>query len=230
MEPPRDPPRAGSSSLLASSLQPLLAQTALPRSQCFDAWWYDPKGPAPACNPMAHFAGRAFDDIVRSGTVLQVRTLAGRLLLEWSPAENTDVGTRSLALTICAARTLRVPRRCLFMTWLLPASVAARATTPGTVVPITCTVMDIDEDFLYTDVDYECFCCGDPCEDADDACAPRSRVENCERCQPCLLCEECSFQFADRSCCPLCLTVEDLPRLTPRQMRRACLVRPALRA
>ena len=165
-----------------------------------------------------------------------MRTLAGRLLLDWSHTENTDAGTLSLALTIFAARTLGVPRRCLFMTWLLPPSVAAHAPTPGTVVPITCTLMDIDDDFFERNVDYECLCCGDPCEDADDvflglATRRRSRVENCERCAPCFLCEECSFQLADGSrCCAICLEAADLQSLTPRQMRRACLVQPALRA
>ena len=184
---------------------------------------------------MARFAGRAFGDVVRSGTVLQVRTLAGRLLLDWSPLEDTDAGTLTLALTICTARTLGVPRRCLFMTWLLPLSVAARAATPGTVVPITCTLMDIEDDFLDRDADYECYCCGDPCEDADDVFLSltrghRSRVENCNRCTPCFLCQECSFQIADGSrCCPWCLESLDLQSLTPRQIRRACLVHPALR-
>ena len=99
--------------------------------------------------------------IVRSGTVLEVRTLGGGLLLEWPLAEDTDVSTLSLAFTIYVARTLGVPRQCLSMTWLLPPSVAGLAPT-ATVVPITCTVSDLDELF-WTEVDTECFCCGDPC-------------------------------------------------------------------
>ena len=150
-----------------------------------------------------------------------------------SLADNTDVETLTPALTINVARTLGVPRRCLFMTWVLPPSVTLLAPTPGTVVPITCTVMDMDEDF-WTQVDTECYCCGDPCLPCEATCFPwdeeRARAQNCERCLPDGVCKECSLQLADGSCCLLCLEPEDLPCLTRRQKHRAFLVRPALRA
>ena len=166
---------------------------------------------------MAHFAGQKEGDIVRRGTVLQLHDLAAQLLLAYSLPGDTDVGTLSLALTTCAARTLAVPHRCIFLTWPPPPLVRA---SPGTVVNITCTLVDLDESFV--GADGECFACGDTCEDADDPRVARTREQNCVRCVPCYLCLACSFSVI--SCCPFCLEPGELELLTPTQRRRACLV------
>ena len=134
---------------------------------------------------MAHFAGQKEEHIVRGGTVLQLHDLAAQLLLGYVLQKDTDVGTLSLALTTCAARTLAVPHRCIFLTWPL-----VRA-SPGTVVNVTCTLVALDEDFV--GADGECFACGDTCEDAGGPLVARTREPTCVRCVPCDFCPACLF-------------------------------------
>ena len=40
-----------------------------------------------------------------------------------------------------------------------------------------------------------CFCCDDPCDDADHTGAPRTCIDNCVRCFPCFLCVACRVQI-----------------------------------
>ena len=170
---------------------------------------------------MAHFSGRAPGDGVPEGALIQLHRCSGDEVLEWRLPAQSDVTTISVALTIAAGRSLHVPRRCIHLTW--PDQSVPLGARP---VVVWCVVVELDEDF---DTDhFECFCCGDPCEDADLG-LDLTRDDNCLRCSPCYLCPRCSVVLPDGPCCFWCMDSTEVRHLSRRQLAWAFLVRPSLR-
>ena len=103
------------------------------------------------------------------------------------------------------------------LSWMANVSIA--------VSQLSYAVHDEDPDDIE---DMYCFCCRDPCDDADLPGAPRSRETNCMRCKPCYLCHACRFQLPKGGwLCFNCLEPEHELLLDDRTMTRFSLVQPS---
>jgi hypothetical protein len=141
------------------------------------------------------------DTEVPANCIVKVNTTTGKCLISVAIGAPCDLIVVSLALVIVIAKRISAPRMSLHLVWpVLPASGA-----DTTMVDVQCIVSPMSEHRWWLDepeVDeedgvVECDVCQDPCPDADRRDAPRSRKENCVRCEPCCLCALCRVQKVD---------------------------------
>ena len=105
-----------------------------------------------------------------------------------------DLETASLALARGAASTLNVPRQSIHLVGaaletMLPDD-SKTDTSPAHMAKVEVALAPLKLASIK-----ECFCCADPCDDADHTGAPRARIDNCVRCSPCFLCVACRVQI-----------------------------------
>ena len=144
---------------------------------------------------------------VPANTDITVHGLVGDVVVAWHTRHSLDVEVASIALQKVIAKKRRVPRRCVSLTWskIVQNSDGLKSVSVEYVLTPLCEYET--EDFG----DANCFCCDDPCEDADDfPWTSRSREDNCIRCVPCYLCEECRVRIAAGWCCLYCLELSDV--------------------
>ena len=113
-------------------------------------------------------------------------------------------------------RQYKLPRQCFELIWYRPEKAQGECTV---------TVTYILKPFLEEeaeDRDCYCFICHRPCADADDIgssfVSPHPREDNCYRCTPCFLCNDCNVNINGRGVCYDCLTVEEI-EIVPDQLR-----------
>ena len=139
-----------------------------------------------------------------AGTLVRTCDINGKLINKWDCGTKCDLETASLALTIRAAATMNVPRQSIHLIWS-----PVKRTSPENInvdtEPLTKMKAKADVGLLLSPIEvcpesnfqfdvYSCFFCLDPCEDVDEMQASRTREENCNRCGPCSLCDNCRIQ------------------------------------
>jgi hypothetical protein len=143
---------------------------------------------------------------------------SGVIAVTWRCDQEREVLVVSLAMTVYISKMLNVPRLCLHFIWNAPSPTEPypeagiditqerdlhgrqegdRITAPICVMNVQIIVSPLSptDDGQAED---DCQCCGDPCDDADEPYAPRSRKTNCMECEPCWLCHACRFQMGEK--------------------------------
>ena len=170
--------------------------------------------------------------VVEAGCEVSVFWISGRQALRFTPGASDDLTTLSRALAMVLGPRRGVPVMALHFIWC-PAD-QGRVTAFVLVQEIRRNPV-LDEfrpGAAAWHGSHWCFACYDSCHDADEPSAPRSRQENCARCEPDCICEHCRLWLpVEQWCCFLCLEARDLAglRLSRRQLRRMCAVLPSLR-
>ena len=166
---------------------------------------------------------------VDKGTLIKAHLINGHQAAVLFCQEDREVLTASLALVSHIAAALALPRQSLHLVWgpiREAGQLASSSMSIGIkwIVEVSCAVVPFDPEDLLQETD-NCFCCYDPCDDADLMGAPRSRVENCVRCTPCFLCELCRCQLISGDwCCLYCIEPGEEQQLSKSTRKRLQLV------
>ena len=119
-------------------------------------------------------------------------SMAGTHVFSKDLSEPIDGRALSNAMIRRLAELLDVPPICITLSWKVVTANAADGHVRRTAL-VTYVVHNKD---WTKDVDdgnfYECFICNEPCEDADEPLAKKTREENCVECNPCSSCTICS--------------------------------------
>ena len=164
------------------------------------------------------------EEFIASGVEIKVVGIAGdHPLLTYKVTEPIQYRTLAYAFVLVLAKKQNIPRRCVSLAWEWVCQNSQTAECKVTYVATTLT-----EDEEYTDD--ECFVCGDPCHDADDAWATSqglpTREQNCAVCEPCWLCSDCRIQIQGAYYCYDCIQDNQATLIKQSGWKRMKLVCP----
>ena len=151
--------------------------------------------------------------LISAGTVVGVQKLGGneaQSSFSWTCVEDCGIDVLSMAFFKVLCRQYKLPRQCFELIWYRPEKAQGECTV---------TVTYILKPLLKEEDEYRkcyCFICHRPCADADDIGSPRE--DNCYRCGPCYLCNDCNVNINGRAVCYDCLAVEEI-EIVPDQLR-----------
>ena len=169
--------------------------------------------------------------VVLQGSEVTIRKLSGRLVLAMTTENNQSI-TRLTEFCRCmCASSENIPEICAYLIWKPP----VRIQGPGEFYPIrleaTLNIKRIpsDDDFhdMLGNEDGRCLVCYDAAPDVYDG------AENCERCTPCALCDNCRVMMSERdvvgqrrwfAVCLQCIEPQEIPLLSEIQAFRRSLV------
>ena len=152
--------------------------------------------------------------------------LSGNVAVTWRTTEDTEVSTLSLAFAEVLRKSHGYARNRLSFMWQLPGLAATRwseTQRKEALASFEVGIMVHEE----TSWDQNCFCCEQPCHDAEkcpDA-APRHYLENCYRCLPTNLCGDCRVRLPRGWCCYECLEPVDVKHASSADWTRMTAVR-----
>ena len=139
--------------------------------------------------------------IIAERTVVVVNSLRGENYLSWHVSEAVGIEVASLSIMQALGQRRNIPLRGGHLVWAHPHANRVVVTFVATVISD-----EIWEEIMSSGQTV-CFICCDPCADADDPFAKRTREVNCDICTPCYLCARCSVMLPNGTHrCLACLT------------------------
>ena len=150
--------------------------------------------------------GRPVEILVGEGTNIKVCFPSGRRVLTYRATDKASLSTLSIAFQTVICKSFNVPQKCVNFVWpAVPNGIALET------LQVVCMFTPIKDDET-RDSDgwtWDCFICGDPCENTELSEDPDVLLKNCIRCEPVNLCKNCHIRIDRTWVCFACLEQEE---------------------